>query len=393
MECNFNKKKILQILVYLIGVGLFVCLSYSTFETFSSFRTTVVSSKKSCNNFPPPTIVICQRSNDNRLQLNDKMNMSLYIYSDTSELHVIANVILNLTVGNNTYEEGIPPGNQTFVIVKEFNSPWLGLCYAVIIPESLPMNIASWGSIQIQLSQEIEDPKFDAYIMVSSDDWYGLLLIDFGGLKPLKIPSLELGSAIQIIMERRKYTEEIPWYLAKDKCTDYPPGKESYMGCLVKTQMICFEENASAVDSGCACIPNNDAYKSYFDIFPTSLEWDQCKSISEKEKCVQIMLECLPYKTRESIKPCMQESYVGQIINLNGASLLTILKYVNLPPPEANEIMFSFVYGTMDVQINTEQLQYSIGDFIGTVGGFYSLYVGFSVTGLIWQVINFFMKD
>ena len=105
------------------------------------------------------------------------------------------------------------------------------------------------------------------------------------------------------------------------------------------------------------------------------------------------MLECLPYKTRLDFTPCKQENYAGQIINLNGASLLTILKYVNLPPPEANEIMFSFVYGTMDVQINTEQLQYSIGDFIGTVGGFYSLYVGFSVTGLIWQVINFFMKD
>ena len=380
MECNFNKKKILQILVYLIGVGLFVCLSYSTFETFSSFRTTVVSSKKSYNNLPPPTIVICQRNNDNTLQLNDKMNMSLYIYSDTSELHVIANVILNLTVGNNTYEEGIPPGNQTFVIVKEFNSPWLGLCYAVIIPDSLPMNIASWGSIQIQLSQEIEDPKFDAYIMVSSDDWYGLLLIDFGGLKPLKIPSLELGSAIQIIMERQKYTKDIPWYLAKNKCTDYPPGKESYMGCLVKTQMICFEENASAVDSGCACIPNNDAYKSYFDIFPTSLEWDQCKSISEKEKCEKIMDQC---PSSSSSPPCKQESYAGQIINLDEARIKV----------KANEIMFIFGYGTMDVQINTELLHYSIVDFIGTVGGFYSLCVGFSVTGLIWQVLNFFMKD
>ena len=170
MECNFNKKKFLQILVYLIGVSLFVCQSYSTFETFSSFRTTVASSKKSYDNFPPPIIVVCQRNNnDNRLQLNDKMNMSILIYSDTSELHVIANVILNQTVGNNTYEEGIPPGNQNFVIVEEFNSLWFGLCYAIITPESLPMNIASYGIIQIKFSEEIEDPKLDVYIMVNSN--------------------------------------------------------------------------------------------------------------------------------------------------------------------------------------------------------------------------------
>ena len=208
MGCKFNKKEVLQNLVYLIGVGLFVWQSYSTFKTFSSFRTIVASSKKSYSDLTPPTIVICQRNNnDNRLQLNDKMNMSILIYSDTSDLYVI----LNLTVGNNAYEEGIPPGNQNSIIVKEFNSPWLGLCYTIITPESLPMNIASYGGIIIQFSEEIEDLKFDAYIMVSSDDWYGLLLTDFGGLQPLKIPSLELGSAIQIIMERRKYTEEIPW--------------------------------------------------------------------------------------------------------------------------------------------------------------------------------------
>ena len=113
-------------MVYLIAIFIFICQSYSTFETFSSFRTTVASSKKSYDNFPPPTIVICQRNNnDNRLQLNDKMNMSILIYSDTSDLFVI----LNLTVGNNAYEEGIPPGNQNFIIVKEFNSLWFGLSH------------------------------------------------------------------------------------------------------------------------------------------------------------------------------------------------------------------------------------------------------------------------
>ena len=81
--------------------------------------------------------------------------------------------------------------------------------------------------------------------------------------------------------------------------------------------------------------------------------------------------------------PCKQESYAGQIINLDEARIKV----------KANEIMFIFGYGTMDVQINTELLHYSIVDFIGTVGGFYSLCVGFSVTGLIWQVLNFFMKD
>ena len=155
---------------------------------------------------------------------------------------------------------------------------------------------------------------------------------------------------------------------------------------MVKNCVACFEVNAKSPDSGCTCIPNNEEYKLYFEIYPTSLEWDQCKSNSEKEKCVQILDECLYANVNRPSKPCEKEDFAGSELSFNYNGF----RFINVTD---HEIMVGLGYITMDIQIHTELLQYNIGDFIGTVGGFYSLYVGFSVTGLIWQVLDFFMKD
>ena len=134
MECKFNKKEILQILVYLIGVGLFVWQSYSTFKTFSSFRTTVASSKESYGSLPPPTIVICQRNN--QFWLNDEMNLSIILDNTNSS---IDGKTLNLHVGTNVYEEE----NENWIFVGDFNNPWIGLCYGIILSPNITMNIRS----------------------------------------------------------------------------------------------------------------------------------------------------------------------------------------------------------------------------------------------------------
>ena len=51
--------------VFLIGVAILCWQTSSTFETFSSFRTTFAISKETPQNFPTPTIVVCQEPNWN----------------------------------------------------------------------------------------------------------------------------------------------------------------------------------------------------------------------------------------------------------------------------------------------------------------------------------------
>ena len=106
MEClgklKFNLKKLIQFGVFLIGVAILCWQTSSTFETFSSFRTTFAISKETPKNFPTPTIVVCQEPNWNNgviinegeemvdisdedwiskkfHKLNDKMNISINV--------------------------------------------------------------------------------------------------------------------------------------------------------------------------------------------------------------------------------------------------------------------------------------------------------------------------
>ena len=99
------------------------------------------------------------------------------------------------------------------------------------------------------------------------------------------------------------------------------------------------------------------------------------------------MENCIFNFTRPS-PPCEKEKISGRIVNFNRGCISD-----DKICTSDDGILLMFTYNTMEIQVHTEVLQYNILDFIGAVGGFYSPYVGFSVTGLIGQVIDFFMKD
>ena len=47
----------------------------------------------------------------------------------------------------------------------------------------------------------------------------------------------------------------------------------------------------------------------------------------------------------------------------------------------------------MDVKIHEEILIQELSSFIGTVGGSLGLFIGFSYTGFVGQVIDHFIRD
>ena len=98
-KSNFNLKNFIRIWIFLIGVGILVWQSQSTFATFFSFKTTVAISQQTYDSLSIPTFGLCQdykwdnggnpKGDDNInladkdwilkqfYQLNEKMNISL----------------------------------------------------------------------------------------------------------------------------------------------------------------------------------------------------------------------------------------------------------------------------------------------------------------------------
>ena len=50
-------------------------------------------------------------------------------------------------------------------------------------------------------------------------------------------------------------------------------------------------------------------------------------------------------------------------------------------------------YSATDIEIRNEVLIQELGNFIGTVGGSLGLFIGFSYTGFVGQIIDYFVRD
>ena len=60
---------------------------------------------------------------------------------------------------------------------------------------------------------------------------------------------------------------------------------------------------------------------------------------------------------------------------------------------KSNEIIMGIVFYSMDVNYHNEVLMHEVYDFIGTVGGSLGLFIGFSYTGVIGQILDHFIKN
>ena len=80
--------------------------------------------------------------------------------------------------------------------------------------------------------------------------------------------------------------------------------------------------------------------------------------------------------------PCEKEEYRGELIEFYGHGMLN-----------KDGIMIQMAFNTMDTEIYTEVWQFDLATFIGTVGGSFGLFIGFSLTGFVGQVLDYFMRD
>ena len=374
--------------------------SWSTIDTFISFRTTLAISKETSKSLPPPTLVVCQEhkwrnghfeflfKGEYKTNVSDEDWVLKQFFRLNDKMYIQFNLIPvhhKFTIGDNYFS--INDKESMTLIVKEVLNPWNGLCYAIIIPQS---NITAMGKdgfyvFNIGFSHEIKNPSLSVYL-ISPENWYGMMLANFGNMKPFKISLTELHTFSGIYIQQRKYFHmQETWYLppSMTTCRNYSK-EDSYMKCRVKNHIHNFERLAVSTSSGCTCIPSS-TYKSFFEIQPTSLEWEECKTNSEYEKCTTIMDLHMDqdYVASKCPTPCEKVNYIGEVSRFNGGYDLF----------GTNEIALQILFSTMDTEIYKEILTFDLATFIGTAGGSLGLFIGFSFTGFIWQVLDFFMRD
>ena len=59
----------------------------------------------------------------------------------------------------------------------------------------------------------------------------------------------------------------------------------------------------------------------------------------------------------------------------------------------ANRVDVKLQFASTDIAMHNEVLIQEFGNFIGTVGGSLGLFIGFSYTGFVGQLIDYFMWD
>ena len=152
---------------------------------------------------------------------------------------------------------------------------------------------------------------------------------------------------------------------------------------MIRNTVDCFKAKAEAPNSGCKCIPNN-TFKSYFEIHPSSLDWDECKTNSEYAACFWIMTIC----SKELITntkcqaSCEKVEYRGHLFRENG------MRYA-----KDNGVMLWVSFNTMETEILKEVELCDVATFIGTAGGSLGLFIGFSFTGFADQILDFFIRN
>ena len=94
--------------------------------------------------------------------------------------------------------------------------------------------------------------------------------------------------------------------------------------------------------------------------------------------------------------PCEDVVFSGEKRLLNGIYVQKVTIHVGMSPTfdiKPNKIMTSILFSSMDVNHYNEVLMQEVYDFIGTVGGSLGLFIGFSFTGFVGQILDRFVRN
>ena len=91
--------------------------------------------------------------------------------------------------------------------------------------------------------------------------------------------------------------------------------------------------------------------------------------------------------------PCEYEVFSVQNQLMNGIMTRKSLADDYGLELKPNEILMGIMFNSMDVNYHNEVLMQEVYEFIGTVGGSLGLFIGFSFTGFVGQILDHFVRN
>ena len=377
-----EKKQIAHIWLLLSGVGILIWQIWNTFQAFVEGQTTFSTSQQSFDALNLPSLIICPKKiwigfrqlqnevnisdenwhNKQFLILNDALTLTLIRMDPNSNSNRSSST--NLTLGENFDERG-----KTFFVEKLFNH-WYGMCYALTPDQNYNMTTKEYFQITAKVAKKEKIPPFQMYL-VDPKNRYEYLLDNLGDLDdPIEVES---GNVVYFKIKKIIWN----YLLSKRNCKKYDEQEDSYATCLLINQVDCYEKVGPSTKYGCNCVAEN-AFWPHFHLHPIQ-NWNICRTNSEYKKCIFTMANCgYNDEVRNTCpSPCQKRVYNTKKINAFGT------------PTKANEIRFWIEFDTMQIEEHNEVWILETYNFIGTVGGSLGLFIGFSYTGFLGQILDY----
>ena len=155
-------------------------------------------------------------------------------------------------------------------------------------------------------------------------------------------------------------------------------------------QVDCFRSKAPK--RGCNCIPEH-AYKTYFEMYP--IDGNTCKTDEEFMECSKILDAC---QMEKSVRmgcslPCENVVFSGQSRLMKGFMIQKAIAGIPGFDLAPNKIIIGVMFSSVNVNHYNEVSMQEVYDFIGTVGGSLGLFIGFSFTGFVGQILDRFVRN
>ena len=365
-------------MLLLSGVGILIWQIWNTFQAFIEGQTTFSTSQISYDVLDPPSLIICPKEiwsgllknkvnlsdedwhTKQFLILNDTLTLTLSRFDPNSNL-TFGMSKSNLILGKNFDERG-----NTFFVETLFNH-WRGMCYALTPDQNYKMKMEEYFEIKAAVTKKEKISPFDLYLLYP-EDRYGYLLSNLGQLGD----RMEAESGNHIGFKIKKINRNYLSY--KRNCRKYER-EDSFSTCLLKNQVDCYKKLGPK--NGCYCVAEN-AFWTHFEICPIQ-NWNICRTNSEYQNCIWTMFRCdFNKEARDTCPlPCQKRIYKSEKINFFGI------------PTKSNEISFYIEFGTMEIENYDEVWILETYNFIGSVGGSLGLFIGFSYTGFLGQILDY----
>ena len=386
LKCmKLEKKHFLSILIFLSGVVILLWQIRVTFEAFIKGQTTFSVTKRTMDEMVPPAMIFCPMSDfENGIwseanvsnkdwffrqffQLNDDLNISISLWIfDAANFNFRISTLDHLILGQNFYEK-----SPTF-FVEKFLNPLVGMCFALTPNNSIKLTFNDQMHLNARFRNGEKIPPVDIHFM-NPEDRYQFLIFDWEH-DPLKI-TLKAG-----IMRCLKFKKSHWNYISSKRNCSNKEDSLMHSHCILKNQIDCLWKIGP--NTGCNCVANT--LVTYYEMYPITSSLYACKNNSQYANCLYTMGACLYSKMVKDAcqTTCQRVVYEGEDTNLNGGSGMI----------KSNEVSLLMKFRTMEIEEYDEVWILELYNFIGTVGGSLGLFIGFSYTGFVQQVLDYFIR-